>query len=96
MSLGAARSGRGLLAASALLVASWLSGCAAPGLQASAGDGLAPTQVAAQDAQTAVPMQPAAAAIVVPPVPDTSLAEGQACGRACDRALPCPTWTTSW
>ena len=89
MSLDAARPWRGLLAASALLVVAWLTGCAAPGPQASVSDGTAQPQVAVPDVQAAAPVQTGATPIVSPATtPDTSLAEGQAYLFALDPLQP--------
>ena len=89
MSLDIARLWRGLAAASGLLLAAWLSGCAATGPQASASDNTLPVQAAAQAASSAAPVQTAALPIVAPTAaPDTLQPDGQAYLFALDPLQP--------
>jgi membrane-bound lytic murein transglycosylase D len=91
MSLDIARLWRGLAAASGLLLAAWLSGCAATGPQAIANDNdnTLQVQAAAQAASSAAPVQTAALPIVAPTAaPDTLQPDGQAYLFALDPLQP--------
>jgi membrane-bound lytic murein transglycosylase D len=85
MSLSIAQPWRVLSSVSGLLLAAWLSGCAATGPQTSAGENTAMVQAAEQAAPAAAPVQPAA---LPTPAPDPLQPDGQAYLFALDPLQP--------